>query len=167
MVLGKALREFQRGMQRDFIAHADRAVRKAALTVVNDLQVIGPYWDGYFHDAWEVREGDVEIPKDQEGTDRPGKRPKENGNTPDFKDSDIPKRSGTLRYNSKPLVLTIGNRMEYRDVAMDLVPDAKGKFRYERAGSTAEPDWYVKYYAGGQMDQRAGQAVKDLRLPDG
>ena len=165
MVLGRALREFDRYMKRKVIAAADDAVRKAALAVVNDLQVLGPYWDGYFHDAWEVREGDVEIPADQEGK-KLTRQPKADANSADFKISDIPERRGGLRYDSKPLVLTIGNRMNYRDIAMDLVPDAKGEYRYERAGATAEQDWYVKYYAGGPMDQRVGEAIKDLRLPD-
>ena len=165
MVLGRALREFERGMKRDFIAKADVAVRKAALAVVNDLQVLGPYWDGYFHDAWEVREGDVEIPADQEGK-KLTSQPKPNANSADFKMSDIPGRQGGVRYDSKPLTLTIGNRMNYREIAMDLIPDARGEYRYERAGATADKDWYVNYYAGGPMDQRVGEAIKDLRLPD-
>lgn len=165
-VLGRALKEFQRGLQRHAIAVADQAVRQAALQVVNDLQVVGPYWDGYFHDAWEVVEGDVEIPGDQEGKRLTKGSAPAGANTADFKLGDIPGRSGRVQYNSKPLQLTIGNRMNYREIAMDLVPDAKGEFRYERAGATAEQDWYVKYYLG-LMEQRVGEALRgQIQLKD-
>jgi len=153
MALGRAFqtlkREIQRGINRDAYA----MTRRAALQIVNDLKERGPYWDGYFELAWEVQPGDVNIPADQRGAAvaSPQAQPRQ---VSKLTLSDIPNQR--VDYRSVPS-LTIGNRMEYRDVALDLVP---GRIKAE-GGGTAEQDWYIRYYAGGEMDRAVGRAIKD------
>ena len=158
-IAGRELRQFLRN---EINKTANGAVRKAALTIVNDLQTIGPYWDGLFYNAWEVREGTVEIPADQQGEewkqgDTPDRHPRKGSFTLD----DIPNPPITFRGDA--LTLTIGNRMEYRDIALDLKP---GRIKRE-GGGTADQDWYTTYYAGGEMDTRVKESLqRRISLPD-
>jgi hypothetical protein len=158
MALGGALQKLKREVMRGINREAYFKTRLAALKIVNDLQTLGPYWDGYFYNAWEVREGDVTIPADQIG----GKNRREAEAHPKrgaFVLGDIPNQR--VDYRSVPS-LTIGNRMEYRDVAMDLEPG-----RIKGGGNeTAPQDWYVTYYAGGGLDKAVSSAIKEnINLP--
>jgi len=160
--LGSAFRELDRFLKREVAKTANSAVRNAALTVVNDLQTIGPYWDGLFYNAWEVREGTVDIPADQQGEEwKSGDTPDAHPRKGSFTLDDIP--NPRVTYKSEPLTLTIGNRMEYRDIALDLKP---GRIKKE-GGGTADQDWYTTYYAGGEMDTRVKQSLQQrISLPD-
>ena len=46
---------------------------------------------------------------------------------------------------------TIDNRMEYRDVAKDLIPDNFGRLRGKKEGRTAPLNWYRTYLEGGGL----------------
>jgi len=74
---------------------------------------------------------------------------------------DIPNPPITFR--GQALTLTIGNRMEYRNLALDLEPG-----RIKAGGNeTAPQDWYVTYYAGGEMDAAVKRAIQQrISLPD-
>jgi len=53
--------------------------------------------------------------------------------------------------------------MEYRNLALDLEPG-----RIKAGGNeTAPQDWYVTYYAGGEMDAAVKRAIQQrISLPD-
>ena len=55
--------------------------------------------------------------------------------------------------------------MAYRDVAMDLVPDATGKYRGDRPDRTAPKDWYVTYAQSQLRSRLADTTGKVARLP--
>ena len=159
MGIGGAFRRLERELKRGINRDAYAMTRRAALHIVNDLQTKGPYWDGLFYHAWEVRAGDVTIPADQEGVMKSSATAQPKPTSGAFTLSDIPKQR--VDYRSVPS-LTIGNRMVYRDIALDLVP---GRIKTE-GGGTAEQDWYIRYYAGGEMDRAVGRAIKDtLNVP--
>lgn len=151
---GALKRSVMAGINRDAYA----MTRRAAVNIVNDLKAKGPYWDGYFELAWEVQPGDVEIPADQKGAEQrtPAASTRQISR---ITVEDTPRQR--VDYRSVPH-LTIGNRMEYRDIALDLKPG-----RIKSGGNeTAPQDWYVTYYAGGEMDKAVGRAIKDtINLP--
>ena len=157
-----AFKELRQFLRNEINKTATQSVRQGALQIVNDLQRLGPYWDGHFYNAWEVREGDVSIPADRQGTewqkgDEAERHPKEGA----FALDDIPNPPITFR--GQALTLTIGNRMEYRNLALDLEPG-----RIKAGGNeTAPQDWYVTYYAGGEMDAAVKRAIQQrISLPD-
>lgn len=159
MAIGRAFQQLKRELQRGINRDAYAMTRRAALNIVNDLQTKGPYWDGLFYNAWEVKAGDVTIPADQEGMMQRSKTAQSKPTSGAFTLSDIPEQR--VDYRSVPQ-LTIGNRMVYRDIALDLVP---GRIKQE-GGGTAPQDWYLTYYAGGEMDRAVGRAIKDtLNVP--
>jgi hypothetical protein len=159
MAIGRAFQQLKRELQRGINRDAYAMTRRAALRIVNDLQVKGPYWDGLFYNAWEVQAGDVNIPADQEGLLTPSETAQPKPKAGAFTLSDIPEQR--VDYRRVPS-LTIGNRMVYRDIALDLEP---GRIKGE-GGGTAPQDWYLTYYGGGEMDRSIGRAIKDtLSLP--
>ena len=117
---------------------------EASEAIIRQLQIKGPYWSGNFAGAWEARVGNVNIPADQKSPDRK-ERPRQ---LETYVVEQAPKRSkGNLQY-------TIDNRMEYRDVAKDLVPDSSdpaGRKRGEKPGATAPLNWYRTYLEGGGL----------------
>jgi hypothetical protein len=108
--------------------------------IVRDLKVEGPFYTGEFEGAWRVELGDVEIaatrPASQVG--------KQSSNAPTPIKGGVPEPSGR-----RSITYTIGNEMEYRDIAMDLDP---GQFRTSGdKRNTARKDWFRLYVEGGQM----------------
>ena len=67
MAIGGAFRRLERELKRGINRDAYAMTRRATLNIVNDLQTKGPYWDGLFYNAWEVKAGDVTIPADRDG----------------------------------------------------------------------------------------------------
>jgi hypothetical protein len=55
----------------------------------------------------------------------------------------------------KSINYTIGNRMEYRNIAMDLVP---GRVE-DGKRNTAPQDWYILYVEGGLLRKRLQQST--------
>lgn len=164
MGLGRALEKFRRGARLNINKAAYNACRHASVRVVNDLKSRGPYYAGDFESAWEVRPGSVNIPADRQPTSREKSSlssyaPREAVTPIDI--SEVPNQRVT--YRSVPS-LTIGNRMVYRDVALDL---ETGRLSPENPdGGSAPQDWYLTYYAGGGLDNAVAEAAKtQLRLP--
>ena len=110
-----------------------RVAREAATKVVKKLATISPYYSGEFADNWVVEAGNKPIPPTTPGTEP---RPKERQ----------PRKAPVLPvvpslYGTSVNEYSIGNTMEYRDIAMDLVPG-----RVERARTISAPqDWYRTY----------------------
>ena len=122
--------------------------QEAADAIIRQLQIKGPYWTGNFAGAWEARLGNSPIPADKVSYDR---------------DKDVNEKGQSLRQietyvvqeapknNRKNVRYTIDNRMVYRDVAKDLVPDTTGVLRGEKPGRTAPLNWYTTYLQGGGL----------------
>ena len=108
----------------------DEILIESATQVVEDLKVDGPYFSGEFEDNWVVLPGKTDI----NGTKKSGTRPKV-ARAPRVTKTAIPKP----RNNQ----LTIGNRMEYKLIAQDLLP---GRIKEGGTGS-ANQDWYSLYLA--------------------
>ena len=118
----------------DFRNALEEGLQEAAVQIVRDLQVDGPYWTGFFSDVWEVQPGKTKIvanianPLDVE---KEPSRPKE------FATIDVPESPNLGGY-------TIGNRSEYRLYAQDIL---KGGARSaEGARLTAPRDWFDTYF---------------------
>jgi hypothetical protein len=129
---------------------ARQSLEEAAATTVRALQEAGPYWDGYFTNAWEVREGNVEIPATTQGQ-RPSSRAPQG--EPVFTDPVVPRADLRRGYS-------IGNSMEYRDVAMDLVPGGHGVYRGDLPGATAPRDWFTNLMEGGELGDRIDDRIR-------
>ena len=121
---------------------------EASEAIIRQLQIKGPYWTGNFAGAWEARVGNVNIPADQKSLDRDQDVNDEGKSTRQMETyvvEQAPKgKKGNLQY-------TIDNRMEYRDVAKDLIPDSTGTIRGEKPGRTAPLNWYRTYLEGGGL----------------
>ena len=121
---------------------------EASEAIIRQLQIKGPYWTGNFAGAWEARVGNVNIPADQKSLDRDKDVNDEGKSTKQMETyvvEQAPKgKKGNLQY-------TIDNRMEYRDVAKDLIPDSTGTIRGEKPGRTAPLNWYRTYLEGGGL----------------
>ena len=114
---------------------------EASEAIIRQLQIKGPYWTGNFAGAWEARLGNVNIPADKKSSDR-DQRPRQ---LETYSVQAAPKgKKGNIQY-------TIDNRMEYRDVAKDLIPDSTGKRRGQKKGRTAPLNWYRTYLEGGGL----------------
>ena len=123
--------------------------QEAAREIVKDLQFLGPWYSGDFGNNWVVKPGitsigatkkrrssfsfltpDAALPNSKPGTTQ-AQMPGPVGG--------VPRARGRKSIN-----YTIGNRMEYRNIAMDLVP---GRFE-DGKRNTAIQDWYVLYVEG-------------------
>ena len=127
----------------DLLAFTGLATEQFTQQLVEGLQIQGPYWDGDFEAAWEVKLGDTPIPED---------RPKEPN--PDGGDDAKPRPPNPtpVAIPHQPLVpvgYTVGNRMDYAAIATDLEPDTSSRYRKERPGRTAQPDWFENLVNGG------------------
>ena len=119
----------------------NEVAEEASKAIIRQLQIKGPYWTGNFAGAWEARVGNVNIPADEKSSDRE-ERPRQ---LETYSVEAAPKgKKGNLQY-------TIDNRMEYRDVAKDLIPDSTGTIRGEKPGRTAPLNWYRTYLEGGGL----------------
>ena len=139
---------------RDILVAGAEASRLSATQLVRELQDASPYWDGYFANEWVVRQGAVDIPaviKGAEPSPAPQKRDITYATVPE------PKREGNA------FVYTIGNQMEYRATAMDLVPgrNAEGNKR-----NYVPKGWFETYNQGGEqlrvMQQATNRAFRAL-----
>ena len=128
----------------------------AAEQIIKKLQIEGPYWSGEFAGAWEARLGKESIPADQQSMFRGGDRSalKQPRQMEQYSVQAAPK-------NPRKIVeYTIDNRMEYRDIAKDLVPaQADGRYRGDMPGRTAKKDWYTTYIQGGGLAQTLALAT--------
>lgn len=148
-------------LAKDVLGFTARAMEELAEETVTELKSRGPYWDGDFEAAWEVKLGDAAIPADRKKVGWPDPDgPLDKTITP----VKIPKQP-----SARPIGYTIGNRMNYRAIAMDLVPSPRGKdgqyqYRGDRPGATAPKGWFETFNQGGElirvMDKAVGRAAK-------
>ena len=120
----------------DFREALEEGVQQATKTVVRDLQIVGPYWTGFFSDVWQVNVGTTAVKADIENPLDVPKFPK----TPEYVDIDVPESPNLQGY-------TIGNRAAYRVYAMDIVKEGPRwpRERNKVPRRTAAPDWYDRY----------------------
>jgi hypothetical protein len=127
------------------------ALEMAAHDTTMQLKEKGPYWSGDFEAAWEVRLGQVLIESD---------RPEQG----ELLESAAPRKitpvAVPLDDTDSLKGYTIGNRMEYADQAMDLVPGTDDVYRGDRERATAPKDWFENYLLGGEAQRVTGEAVK-------
>ena len=128
----------------------------ASEEIIKKLQIEGPYWTGEFAGAWEARLGKTTIPANQQSVNRngvyiPEARPRQ---METYSVQSAPKGG------NKKVEYTIDNRMEYRDVAKDLVPaQLDGRYRGDMPRATAPKDWYARYLQGGGLAQTLALAT--------
>ena len=121
-----------------------------ARNTTTELKKRGPYWSGDFEASWEVVPGQVRIEANRQ-TDYLQEEPSPRQITPV---TVPPDDTDSLRG------YTIGNRMEYRAIAMDLEPGGDGTMRGERPRSTAKPDWFTSFILGGESWRVIGNSLK-------
>ena len=132
----------------EFIDKAAREiVTEAAGEIVNELKEAGPYYSGDFERGWRVLPGDTPVPANLERPLFPTPQQRTVSRTP------IP----SLRPGARA-AMTIGNRMEYREIAMDLIP---GRVE-EGKNNTAPQDWFTTYLQGGKMENTIRRAIKSV-----
>lgn len=124
---------------KDVLKAGAESARLSATLLTRELQDASPYWDGYFANEWVVRNGDVNIPATIQGI-IPSPSPQRKDIT--YAPVPAPKLTG-LRY-----AYTIGNQMEYRAIAMDLVPGRRAegnRLNYVPKG------WFETFNQGGEQ----------------
>ena len=149
-------------LSRDLRSGLALGMELAARNITMDLKRNGPYWTGQFEAAWEVAAGQVRIEGSIEDSstweqvkDGPPNKEGQHPTTPVF----VPPADESLRG------YTIGNLMEYADIAMDLEPGDDGNYRHQRARATAEADWFPRYILGGEGTRTLAFSVKQgMRL---
>ena len=134
--------------------------QEAAEQIVKDLKQAGPYYTGEFEENWVVEPGDKRIPADKESglTQAEKWEGFTNGGLP------MTRRTTPVAVPAGFTQYSIGNRMKYRDVAMDLAP---GRFEPGK-NNTADKDWYVKYAQGGglksALKEATGNVARDPKI---
>ena len=118
--------------------------KEAAELIVEELQDAGPAWSGEFRNAWKILPGTksrIRATQESKFTEdqRRALRPEEAEAREKIKAPPL-KGRGENGY-------AIGNSMEYRDIALDLVPGRWG----EGKRNTAPKDWYVTFAEGGKL----------------
>ena len=108
----------------------------AARDIVIDLKIKGPYWSGEFESHWVVAKGSKEIPMTLESK-YGAFPPRKERDITDIKIPEANKRGDT--------VYTIGNRMVYTPIALDLVPGRLGKAGNIAYSDQPPQDWFDRY----------------------
>ena len=138
--------------------------QETAREIVKDLQFLGPWYSGDFGNNWVVKLGKTSIGATKD------RRPGFSFLNPD---SDIPNsKPGTTQAQMpgplggvprpkgrKSIDYTIGNRMKYRNIAMDLEPGRVAGPGQKPKANTAGQDWYVLYVEGGLLRKRLEQST--------
>jgi hypothetical protein len=133
--------------------------QEAAQLIVKELQDEGPAYTGEFRNAWLAVPGNGKrIPAVKETKYSSKQRRDFKFRSPEArKDIDVPKLTGRGSNG-----YTIGNVMNYRDIALDLVP---GRYK-EGKNNTAPQDWYVLFIEGGKLrDILEAATLKTAKLP--
>jgi hypothetical protein len=129
--------------------------KEAATQIVGRLIFLGPWYSGQFARNWVVKVGDVRIPATVEPESRfdgaggfKARTARGQLNLPP-----VPSLRGTGK--KKIVGYTIGNRVTYRNIALDLEPG-----RVENAREiSAERDWYRAFIEGGGLGDILGSSV--------
>ena len=130
--------------------------REAAKEVVKELIVLGPWYSGQFAKNWVVRAGDVRIP---------AVVPQESKIKTPRVEIPLPVISSLRGTGAKKNIgYSIGNRTEYRNIALDLV---EGRIKNPEKAS-APQDWYRTYAEGGglvsTLKKATGIAAQDPKI---
>lgn len=154
------LGDLARNLDKIVNTNLDRTARKAVQTVVADLQRLGPWWTGDFAKSWVVQVGDVNIPasrsSNRSASGRPAKQPRAT-----LPLVTIPRISGRQAFQGGRY--TIGNTIEHRSLAMDLLP-GRGKGGEGVATippNTASQDWFLNYMEAGSFDRAMSFALQE------
>ena len=123
--------------------------QETARDIVKDLQFLGPWYSGEFATNWVVRLGETRIGATKERSPASWYTTGRYGvvaQKPGPRSADQPGPAGGVPrpQGRKSIIYTIGNRMKYRNIAMDLVP---GRFKPGKT-NTAGQDWYLLYVEG-------------------
>lgn len=122
--------------------------QQAASQIVGRLIFLGPWYSGQFARNWVVKTGDKSIPATVEPERTLTRTERQGISLPP-----IPSLRGTGR--RKTVGYTIGNRVTYRNIALDLEPG-----RVENAREiSAERDWYRTFIEGGGLRDILGKSV--------
>jgi hypothetical protein len=117
--------------------------QETAEIIVYTLQIEGPAYTGEFRNAWvALPTPNGRIPAAQQSKYT---TPLDRMTTPTEPREDIEVKP--LKGNLPKAGYTIGNKMEYRDIALDLDPN-KVRTTPPKEGNTADPDWYLKFAQG-------------------
>ena len=136
----------------DFKKALAQGTKNVADKVTIELKEKGPYWTGQFEQNWYIETGDVVI----------GAFKKDETEWRDFsvwwngveypEPPDPAERVYTQAYVPEPDGLkgyTIGNVMDYRDEAMDIVKSGR---RHMGTRRTAPDNWFTNYVHGPMID---------------
>ena len=114
----------------DFREALEEGLEDAAGQVVADLQEEGPAWTGVFRTLWQVNAGNYAVKPNVANPLPVPSKPTTKVETAKVEIPESPKLAG----------YTIGNRADYRLIALDIVGD-----RGSRKGKTAPKNWYDTY----------------------
>lgn len=151
MANGKPLRQ----LGADLRAGLAISTELVAHDVTMELKKRGPYWTGDFEKAWVVEPGSVLIEstrKDTTTMEQIDGKAAQRQLTPVI----VPPADDT-----NLIGYTIGNEMEYADIAMDLEPGDDGNYRGERPRQTS-PDglnWFEGYMLDGEANRTIEKSV--------
>ena len=139
--LGLGFGDFETYLNRISSTLAEKAVED----ITTQLKIRGPYWTGEFEEAWAVTTGkpipaDIPATGTQEERIAAGPQPRQVTRLKAGVDFPNAPKKSPIKYN-------IDNRMEYRDIAKDIIPG-----RIKGGGNeTATQDWYENYIQGGGL----------------
>ena len=156
--LGLGFGDFETYLNRISSTLAEKAVED----ITTQLKIRGPYWTGEFEEAWAVTNGkpipaDIPATGTQEERIAAGSQPRQVTRLKAGVDFPSAPKKGPIKYN-------IDNRMEYRDLAKDIIPG-----RIKGGGNeTATQDWYENYIQGGGLattiQLSAGKTSQDPKI---
>ena len=130
--------------------------KEVAEDIAYDLKAAGPYWTGEFEEGWRVKLGSSGFRASQPSAFTREER----------RDTSLPfnrqitplPNVPTAPDGRKNIYYSIGNIMEYRDIALDLKP---GRFDSNKRNTT-EQDWYVRYVEGGPLQRRLAESTNKV-----
>ena len=156
--LGLGFGDFETYLNRISSTLAEKAVED----ITTQLKIRGPYWTGEFEEAWAVTDGkpipaDISATGTQEDRLAEGAQPRQVTRLKAGVDFPNAPKKGPIKYN-------IDNRMEYREIAKDIIPG-----RIKGGGNeTANQDWYENYIQGGGLattiQLSAGKTSQDPKI---
>ena len=120
-------------------------------TMVNELKKRGPYYSGDFEAAWVVEPGQKRIASTRQEKPIPSTKGKK---TRQVTPVSVPLPALEKGY-------TVGNEMEYADIAMDLKPNEFGQFRHEYGDQEVGKDWFERYMLGGDLSKDIENSVTE------
>ena len=124
--------------------------------IIIDLKIAGPYWSGEFEQNWVAKRGatGVAASKAPASEDFPERESRT------ITDVEIPPAQGR-----GDITYSISNRMEYRDIALDLVPGRLGATGNKSYADQPAQDWYETYVRSQLRSRIKASTAKVARLP--